>query len=417
MASHAHTRAWERRLLALGAGALALGAIAFDVLSVNGMGDYGMGRGVGGDNAAPGLAALAHGNIAGYLSHQPVMGLTSILVRLPVAVLASALRLSSLWSYRLGVLACLIPFALLAAWLAGANNISPKRRTYGLAALLVLILSPILHNALDAGHPEGILAGSLSAAAVIAATRGRIRTAAVLLGLAIGSQDWALMAVPPVVLAARGRRREVLLLAGAVAAPLTVCVWLADPAGFLRAVHNESATRFLTPLSLLWPISLPLHLPNASFEWARAMPLGMRRPEATLVSACLVGLVGGAWYLSVRRRVVGFEPLALLALLGLLRCVCDSTHEEYYAIAALIPILAWEAQQNRLPVIGALMCLRAWLSYATLGQISATDLYVSSLASKVLLVGYFAQRAVVLAPWAAPAVEPSSIRLAEPLRT
>jgi hypothetical protein len=135
----------------------------------------------------------------------------------------------------------------------------------------------------------------------------------------------------------------------------------------------------------------------------------MRRPEVTLVSAGLVGLIGGAWYLSVRRRVVGFEPLALLALLGLLRCVCDSTHEEYYAIAAVIPGIAWEVSENRLPVFAALLSVRAWTTYALLGHISATDLYLSSLATKVLLVGYLARRAVVLAPRVAEASDPSPL--------
>jgi len=224
-------RTWSSRrsALAVAVGLLYLGLVVLVVLSINGMGDYGIERAVGGDNAAPGLAALMHGDIGGYLSDQPLMGLTSIVLRLPFAVLAAALRVDGLAAYQLGALACLIPLALLAAWLGGARDIPLDRRLYGLAALLVLILSPILQNALDAGHPEGILAAGLGTAAVIAATRGRARTAAILLGLAVGSQDWALMAAPPVVIALRGRRREVVLLAGAPASAQALpCAFAAD---------------------------------------------------------------------------------------------------------------------------------------------------------------------------------------------
>lgn len=410
MPVRARSRAYRRCALAAGVGCLYLGLIALVVFSVGGTGDFGTARPVGGDNAGPGLAALVHLDVAGYLSHQPMMGLTSILLRLPAAAVAAHFRAGALASYQLEVMACLIPLALLAAWLAGAEDLSLDRRICGLAALLVLILSPVTRTALGAGHPEGLLAGTLGVAAVIAATRGQARAAAVLLGLAIGSQDWGLMAAPPVLIALRGRRREVLVLSAAVAALLTVSVWLGDPAGFLRAVDSESATRFLTPLSLLWPVSIPLHLPNASVEWVRAMPLGMRRPEATLLGAALLGAICGAWYLGLRRRIVGVDPLALLALLGLLRCVVDSTHEEYYAIAALIPILAWEARQNRLPVIGTLISVRAWASFGAIGHMSATYLYLTSLGMKVLLVGYFLHRAVVLVPKpvSRPAVHPIS---------
>jgi hypothetical protein len=370
-----------------------LGVIAF---SLGGSGDYHIVGRVGGDNAGPGIAALLHGSISGYLSHQPVMGLTSILLRLPVAGIAALAGAGQRTTYELGAFACVLPLALTAVWLARAGDLPTDRRVYGLIALLVLILSPVFRTALGAGHPEGVLAGVLATAAVVVATQGRARVAAVVLGLAIGSQDWALIAVPPVLIAVPGRRREVIMIAGAIAALLTTAVWAADPSAFAAAANNESASRFLTPLSLLWPIAVPLHLPGATVEWARAMPFGMRRPEATLVAAVLVGVPCAAWFVSGARRGARWDPLALLALLGLLRCVCDSTHEEYYAIAALIPIVAWEAINSRIAIVGALISVRAWLMYGAIGVVPAIDLYATSLLSKVVLVGFFAHRAMIL---------------------
>ena len=398
MAIPVRSRAFTRYVVAAVVGSLVLGLIAAVTFTLHGSGDYLLGAPVGGDNAAPGIAALLHGNLAGYATHQPIMGLTTILLRLPFAGAAALLGAGNLTIYEAGALACVIPLALVAAWLMAAPGLSSDSRIYGLVAVLVLILSPVLRTALGAGHPEGILAGVLATAAVIAGSKRRVRAAAILLGLAIGSQDWALIALPPVLVALPGRRRQVLLTAGVVAALLTAAVWASDPAGFLRALDNEGATRFLTPMSLLWPLAAPLHLPNASVEWVRAMPFGMRRPEATALSMAIVGAVGAAAYLGVRRRRFRYDPLALLALLGLLRCVCDSTHEEYYGIAALIPVLAWEAKEGRLAILGALMSIGAWSTYSAIGHVSATDLYVSTLGIKVLMVGYFARRAIVFTP-------------------
>jgi len=54
------------------------------------------------------------------------------------------------------------------------------------------------------GHPEEVLASTLGAAAVIAAGYRRPGLAGVTLGLAIGTKQWALLAAPPVLLAALG---------------------------------------------------------------------------------------------------------------------------------------------------------------------------------------------------------------------
>src|SRR5947209_1457831 len=81
---------------AFGTCALALGA----TLSVGGTGDYAVRGAVSGDNAGPALAALAHGDLAGFSQRQPLMGLTSLLLRLPFAAAGSALGAGQLTIYR-----------------------------------------------------------------------------------------------------------------------------------------------------------------------------------------------------------------------------------------------------------------------------------------------------------------------------
>jgi hypothetical protein len=86
-------------------------------LSTRSTGDYAPHAPVCGDNAGPGLQALAHGNLAGFVHLQPLMGLTSLLLRVPAVALGS----SDLARYRFGSLACLLACALpLAAYPAAS---------------------------------------------------------------------------------------------------------------------------------------------------------------------------------------------------------------------------------------------------------------------------------------------------------
>src|ERR1700684_4289736 len=66
-----------------------------------GLGDY------PGD-AGPALTAIAHGNVAAFLSHQPAMGALALLVRAPFALLGGALHTSPSGLYRWGDLPCLL---------------------------------------------------------------------------------------------------------------------------------------------------------------------------------------------------------------------------------------------------------------------------------------------------------------------
>ena len=97
--------------------------------------------------------------------------------------------------------------------------------------------------------------------------------------------------------------------------------------------------------------------------------------------------------------------MALLALLGILRCVCDSTHELYYYIAVLIPLAAWEAQENRLPAATMMTYLIVTYLFAGLGRAPSYLLYFASTAGELLLVVYLARRAMT--PGASPRTEPA----------
>lgn len=388
MGLRARVRAGQRTAAIAGASCVFLALLLRVAFSVHSSGDYTLTSPLGGDNAAPGIAALLHGSVLGYLRHQPIVGLTSIILRLPAVAIASAYSASNLVIFKAGAFACLVPLAFGAAWLITERGLSTSQRLFRLLTVLLVIESPILHTSIHAGHPEGVLATVLAVASVIAAMRGRARWAAVMLGLAIAAKQTSLIAIPPVLLALPDRRREVCLISGAVLFLLQGVPWLADPAALERALHAEGTTTLVIPLSLIWPLT-------SSVGAAGRMPLGMDRTEATLLILLVAAIPVGWWYLGARRRGEKCNPLALLALLGALRCVCDATHELYYYISLLVPLAAWEAFENRVPVATMLTVLIVPELFKELGRLPSPLLYFVSTAGELLLVVYLARRAMV----------------------
>ena len=91
-------------------------------------------------------------------------------------------------------------------------------RSFWLGAGIVAfsILNPANLHAIGDGHPEEILGAALCVAALISASEDRsLLVTGTLLGLAVGTKQWALLAIGPVLLAApRGRIRIGLLGSG-----------------------------------------------------------------------------------------------------------------------------------------------------------------------------------------------------------
>jgi hypothetical protein len=393
-------------------GVLLLALVGLVVFSITSTGDYHVTGPVGGDNAGPGIQALLHGSIAGYVAHQPVIGLTSILLRLPVVALAAVLGAGSLVGYQVGALACLFPLALCGAWLVSEPGLSTRQRLFRLAAVLLVIQSPIVQNTLTGGHPEGVLSTLLATVAVLVAMRGRAGWAALLLGLAISTKETAVFAVIPVLVALPGRRLKVTALAGCVVLLLCGTVWVSDPDALLRSLHGEGSTHYLIPFSLLWPISSPLHI-GTQLSVARVMPLGLSRTPATLLTLACAAPAAILWYARARQRGGEPQPLVLLVLFGLLRCTLDSTHEAYYWICLLIPLATWEALEDRLPVKTLLLNGAVLVLFSAVGQIPPAYLYALNLGGEALLAIYFGRLAMA-PPRAAPsrALAPEGVAVA-----
>lgn len=328
-------------------------------LSVVGTGDYDTYAPVSGDNAGPAINALIHGNFSAFAAHQPLMGPVSLLLRAPFAGLAALLGGGDQLTYRLGALACMLPVAIFAGWListCGSVRL-PSRSTSigwlaGALAAFVLLLGHATYEAIQAGHPEEPLTAVLATVAVLAAIRARPAIAGVTLGLAIATKEWALIAVVPMLIALPCGRRRAAAYAALLAAALTAPAVIANPGSLVHSGSVLAGRRLVNPLSIWWPFGTPVDVLGAASKTVRQLPAGLTRLRLAelLVAGGLAAVVLARTV--ARRSVRVHDPLALLALLGLIRFIGDPLPQEYYLEALLVPLAVWEVLvAARLPLV------------------------------------------------------------------
>jgi hypothetical protein len=336
----------------------AAAAVGWVVRGISVSGDYQPGSPVLGDNAAPAIHALIHGRVAAAAAAQPLMGLVSLVWRVPFAAVAPVFGGTDRLAYQLGALACVLPVLGAAWWLTGRGR-SIVQSAAALMAVVLVAAGPVTDAALQVGHPEEVLTALLAAAAVVCAGENRRWGAAVLLGLAVASKPWALLAAPCVLLALPRPRLRVAAIAAAVAAPAVGLLPLMNPSAFRAASRVIGSVDFATPTSLWWPFGrlhggrsgAPIHL----------LPLSLSRTGVTVIAFALVG--AAIWTYARRARRHGdaalpLDGLALFCVLALVRCLADPAPVGYYYTAVVIPLALWETGiRRRLPVLALLVSL------------------------------------------------------------
>jgi hypothetical protein len=221
------------------------------------------------------------------------------------------------------------------------------------AALALAVLHPTVLRALEYGHPEEVVGGTLCVAAVALALTGRATSAGVVLGLAGANKPWAVLAVLPVLIALPRGHVRCLVAAGlacsAVLAPFVLTG--SEAVASARAVATAGPELF-KPLQLLWFLGEPA--PVGGIEGMRVAPGWIGRlSHPALV---LAGLATAAAWLP--RRRAGTHPagdaLLLLALVLLTRCLLDVWTMTYYFAPFALALLAWEAGvRRRAPIASA----------------------------------------------------------------
>jgi hypothetical protein len=296
-------------------------------------------------DAQPAVEALARGRLGDYLSAEALMGPFATLIQAPFVALSGT---SGGAAYPWGVFPCLLIAGFVGLYL---SRIAAQRGAGRLAQVLIAILvllNPLTFEAIENGHPEEILTAALVVAAVAAAAEERSRRAAVLLGLALASKQWAVVGILPMLMALPAARLRSAALATAVAAILFLPAIVASPSSFLGVQSQAAGTgQVVTPWSAWYP---------AATSETEVYVVDGRRfvaevenapPLADPLSHPLIVLLAFAAPLAVGLRkgvpLSASDAFALLALLALLRCVLDPVDNLYYQAPLLLALIGWDA--------------------------------------------------------------------------
>jgi hypothetical protein len=302
-----------------------------------------------GNEAKAAVDALRQGHLRSFFSLAPAYG-GSFVLRAPFILAPSVWGGGELAAFRAAAAPCLAALGILGVWLFARLRTLGRAPVVCWAALLLCVANPVSVSALGLGHAEELLASALSIGAVLASTRGRWGWASVLLGLAVATKQWAIVAAGPVVLGLPGRRIRTLVFAAAVSAAVLAPLELDSGGAFGSA--NAGAVRapgIFSPFQIWWFLShagagagghrAPIGWVSAS---AHQLIVGLTVPLTLL---CL-------WLRRRGARRPPQEAMLLLALLLLLRCALDPWNNVYYPLPFLLALAVWETLSfERIPVL------------------------------------------------------------------
>jgi hypothetical protein len=325
--------------------------------------------------AEPALRALAAGDFAGFTDAAPAYG-GSLLLRAPFALLPQLWGGGDLAMFRSIAVPCLVATASLgiALW-ARAHSLGRSRATCWIA-LLLCAANPLAVRALETGHAEELLVGALCVGAILAAHSARVLLTGLLLGLAVGSKPWALLAVVPVlIMLPAGHVRALAICAGAAGALVAPFV-LGGGAAVSQAGEVARTTgHIFQPWQAWWFFGEHGELVTG---FSGPKPGYRTPPEWIGVARPLTVLVPLALSLLMARRLRSrpwTDGLLLLALVLLLRCLIDPWNIAYYELPFLLALLTWELQtRQEPPVLSLALTFLAWLTLVRLPLLLDPDL-------------------------------------------
>jgi hypothetical protein len=340
-------------VIAAAAGAACVYASFWTWLYLDGVypaGDYPGPACNGCDSAGPPIAALVHGNLSAFFSRQPFMGSVSLLLRAPFVAVAKLARGDIVVQYQVGTLVCLLAALIVLAPGVWAMLRRGRRPLIALIAILAIVLGPATSRAVFWGHPEEILGAALAVAAVLAAIRRNGVAAGVFLGLAVATKQWGVFGVLPVLIVARGQRRQVASVALVVAGAFIVPMIAGDPGRFFEQnFHTASAQLGETPTNVWWVFHQPGFDPSIHRD-INVIPNMLRELSHPLAVAIVIGLSVLYWRRGAEKDQ--YDALALLALVFLVRCMLDPLAASYHHTPFVVSLAMFEGLRRRgLPVI------------------------------------------------------------------
>lgn len=352
----AHSPARVRAVVTVLAGAAIAGALI--AVRRPDAGDYARLIGGNPDNPGEAIWALAHLHFARASGAQPLMGASSLVLRAPFAAIGDALGGIRL-EYLLGAFACVWPLAVLAL-AVGAQARRRHSLLIAAATAAFVVLAPSVTQAISVGHPEELLLAATATGGAWAAARSRAIAAGALTGTAIGTLPFGIAALIAAALATRASRATTLAVAVLVGLLLVAPLPLSAPHTYLDRNREIANAQRVYPQSLWWwaghdrALRVDLGGGDVAHTTVRMLPGGVDRGTALIVAAGLGLAAAGLALARARGGALGYDALALLAVLFLLRSAFDPKNLEYYLVPAIVALIAWEVLARARPPIVAL---------------------------------------------------------------
>ena len=300
---------------------------------------------------------LVRGELDDFFANQPMMGPLSLLVRAPFVALVFTADEPTV--YLAGALPLLVALGALAVVLMRRMEADGRSGFERAAVGVACVASPLVIRALHWGHAEELLCAALAAGGVYAAGTGRAAWSAGLVGLAIATKQWAVVAALPALLVLPGARIRFAVIAAVVVAAFYVPMLAGDPDRFLDVVEAASSTNpeeilglqervdlpgsRVTPTNIWWPVSSSHELDGATYY---RQPLWLGRLTHTLILVAGLALALLAWR-RLGDRATQRDALRLLALLLLVRGVLDPMSLDYYHLPLVVALAAAAAVGDR----------------------------------------------------------------------
>lgn len=320
--------------------------------------------------ARPAFDALVNGHLARFLDLAPSYG-GSLILRAPFVLMTRLWGGGELSIFRAAAAPCLAATAIFGVWLMARMRARGQSFLSRAIALFLCVANPVTLHGLEVGHPEELLGAVLCVGAVICAVRERTAWAGVLLGLAIANKEWAIVAGGPVLLALPRHRLRAAATAAGIAMLVMAPLALAGSTGFLSQAKGSAlrASVIFQPWQLWWFLGSHGHVVRGTFG---NLKIGYRTPPVwveglahpLIVAITVPVTLLYAWARSRGSHRGDPDPLLLLALLLLLRCVLDPWDTSYYCLPFLFALLTWEALRlERPPVLALFGSFSAWFAY------------------------------------------------------
>lgn len=257
----------------------------------------------------------------------------------------------------------------------------PRRRLLALGVALLAVAPTVV----DAGHPEDLLAITLSCVSLSLLLRGRIGAAGYVLALAVTMQTWAGLLIPVLVAASpAGTRLRGLLRSALLPAALAVMLLASDWKDASLQLLRQPLT--MTGQALPWEHLLP-QLPIDYFGTHAHLLVG-----STTRSVAVLAALAAAFY--VYRRPSADRLMLAAAVVLYCRGIVEADYWPYYFLpgAIVLAVLGlWKtAGRPRRAAVGAVAAFAVYgsapLAYNSVGYSPYVALFVL-VASLLLCLG------------------------------